>query len=184
MAQLRINIRDGFYLSAVSAADKPALLEHLLTRDVYDTTLNIPHPYSNSDADWWIRKRIEHTRQQGKEVTFAIRDAGRLVGVVSADNFNIGLSHRAEIGYWLAKPYWGQGLMTASVKAFVNYAFAELEVIRLTAHVFEFNLASARVLEKNGFTLEGRLRKHLLKDGKLIDAQVYGLLKDEVPFGT
>jgi [ribosomal protein S5]-alanine N-acetyltransferase len=179
MEQLKINVRDRFYLSAVTVADKPALLEHLQTRDVYDTTLNIPYPYSSSDADWWIRKRVEHSHRQSKEVTFAIRDAGKLVGVVGADSFDVGMSHRAEIGYWLAKSYWSQGVMTAAVKAFVNYAFAELEVIRLIAHVFDFNQASARVLEKNGFVLEGKLRQHLVKDGQLIDVRFYGLLKDE-----
>ena len=70
--------------------------------------------------------------------------------------------------------------MTDVVRAYVDYAFRELKLKRLTAHTFAFNLASARVLEKNGFKLEGRLRKHLLKDGKLIDARFYGLLKEDL----
>ena len=182
MIKLRINLRDGFYLSSVARSDKAALLEHLKTRAVYDTTMNIPFPYSAADADWWLRTRIEHSRKQNKEVTFAIRDAGKLVGVVSADDFAIGTSHRAEIGYWLAEAYWGQGITTDAVRAFVKYAFEELQVLRLTAYVLEFNAASARVLEKNGFTLEGSLRKHFRKDGQLIDARLYGLLKgDSLP---
>ena len=181
MTEFRINVRDGVYLSSVQPGDKAALLEHLRTRDVYETTLNIPHPYSAGDADWWINKRIEHTATHSKEVTFAIREAGgKLIGVVSADNFEPGTAHQAEIGYWLAKPYWGQGIMTDVVGAFVRYAFAELQVVRLTAHVFDFNIGSARVLEKNGFKLEGILRQHCRKDGKLIDARFYGLLKDEL----
>jgi [ribosomal protein S5]-alanine N-acetyltransferase len=180
MSELRINVRDGFYLSAINGNDKPALLEHLHTRDVYETTINIPHPYTGPDADWWIRKRIEQARRQGKETTFALRTAGKLIGVLGADNIEIGMSHRAEIGYWLARAFWGHGLMSAAVQAYVRYAFAELEVVRLTAHVFESNLASARVLEKNGFTLEGRLRKHLMKEGRLIDARFYGLLKADL----
>jgi ribosomal-protein-alanine N-acetyltransferase len=70
--------------------------------------------------------------------------------------------------------------MTDAVKTYVHYAFAELELLRLTAHVFAFNLASARVLEKNGFKLEGHLRKHFCKDGNLIDANLYGLLKEDL----
>jgi RimJ/RimL family protein N-acetyltransferase len=181
MNQLKINVREGIYLSPVTLADKPALLEHLRTREIHDTTLTIPYPYSKADADWWIKKRIEQARKQGKELTFAMRDAGKLIGVVGADNLEAGTAaHRAEVGYWLAKPYWGQGLTTDAVRAFVSYAFTELQVLRLTAQVFEFNIASARVLEKNGFTLEGRLRKHLCKDGQLIDVRFYGLLKDEL----
>ncbi len=181
MTDLKLEVRDRIYLGGVSRADKPALLEHLQIKDIHDSTLNIPYPYSKADADWWLRKRIEHSRRQGKESTFAIRDAGKLIGVVGADNFELGTTHRAEIGYWLAKPYWGQSLMTDVVRTFVQYAFAELQVVRLTAHVFSFNVASARVLEKNGFTLEGCLRKHFCKDGQLIDARLYGLLKEELP---
>ncbi len=180
MAERQIPVRDGIYLSAVSTADKPALLEHLKVRAIYESTMNIPYPYSGADADWWITRRIEHTRRQGKEVAFAIRDQGKLIGVVSADNLEVGSTHRAEIGYWLAQDYWGQGLMTDAVRAFVRYAFAELEVLRLTAHVLAFNVASARVLEKNGFTAEGYLRKHFLKEGQLLDARFYGLLKEEL----
>jgi len=180
MAQLKLSVRDHISLSGVSLADKPALLKHLQTRAVYDTTMNIPYPYSGADADWWLKKRVEHTRRQGMEVAFAIRDEGKLIGVVSADSFEPGSTHYAEIGYWLAQSYWGQGVMTDAVRAFVRYAFAELGVLRLTAHVLAFNIASARVLEKNGFTSEGYLRKHFLKDGQLIDARLYGLLKDEL----
>lgn len=180
MTQFKIAVRDGVHLSGLQLTDKPALMEHLNSKDVYNSTLNIPHPYSEADADWWIHKRIEHARRIGQEVSFAIRDAeGKLIGVVSADDLEPGTTHRAEIGYWIARAYWGQGIMTDVVRAFVGYAFAELQLVRLTAHVFEFNAASARVLEKNGFKLEGRLRKHISKDGQLLDGRVYGLLKEE-----
>ena len=180
MPERRIVIRGGFYLSGVSAADKPALLEHLRTRDVYETTLNIPYPYTGADADWWIGQRVEHTRRSGREVTFAVRTAeGRMVGAVGADGFEVGSSHRAEIGYWLAKPFWGRGLMTDAVGAYARYAFGELGLERLVAQVFFFNMGSARVLEKNGFRLEGRLRGHARKEGRLLDVLYFGLLKGE-----
>jgi len=182
MKDIRINLRDGIHLSSLRPTDKPALLEHLHSRDVYNTTLNIPHPYLEAHADSWIQKRAEHTKNCGKEVTFAIRDEdGKLIGIVSADNLAPGTTHRAEIGYWLAKPFWGRGIMTDVVRAYVEYAFRELQVVRLTAHVFEMNAGSARVLEKNGFKLEGRFRKHLRKDSELLDARFYGLLKEDLP---
>jgi RimJ/RimL family protein N-acetyltransferase len=182
MTNHQINVRDGIHLSGIRPGDKSALLEHFHTRDVYETTLNIPHPYTAADADSWINKRIEHANTHGQPVTFAIRNANdKLIGVISADNFNPGTTHRAQIGYWLAKPLWGQGIMTDVLRAFVTHAFAEFQVVRLIADVFAFNLGSARVLEKNGFKLEGVLRQHYRKDRKLIDARVYGLLKDELP---
>jgi ribosomal-protein-alanine N-acetyltransferase len=181
-ADLQLKVRDDLYLSSVEFADKPALLEHFRTKDVYNTTLNIPFPYLEEHADWWLQKRIEQTRRIGKAVCFAIRTAGdgKLIGCISADTLEPGATHKAEIGYWLAKPFWGRGIMTDAVRAYAHYAFHELNLTRLTACTFDFNLASARVLEKNGFKLEGRLRKHLLKDGKLIDARFYGLLKEDL----
>ena len=161
--------------------DKFALLEHFKAKEIYNSTLNIPYPYSEADADQWLNRRMENIQRQDKEVTFAIRkDDGEMIGVVGADSFEIGASHRAEIGYWLARPYWGQGIMTDAVRAYVQYAFDDLKLLRLTAHVFPFNVGSARVLEKNRFKLEGRLRKHFRKEEKLYDAYLFGLLKEDV----
>ena len=182
MMELRIKVRDGIYLSAIQPADKPALLEHLHSKEIHRNTLTIPHPYLETDADSWIQKRREHVEKVGKEVVFAVRDvAGKLIGVVGADTAEPGLTEKAEIGYWLAKPYWGQDIMTDAVRAYVEYAFGELKMLRLTAHVFVSNLASARVLEKNGFKLEGHLRKHFQKDGEWLDSLLYGLLKEDLP---
>ncbi len=173
-------MRPDVYLSPIRDADKSAMLEYLSTNDVQLTTLHIPYPYSEADADAWITKRKEHAQRAGKEVSFAIREAsGKMIGAVGADSFEPGTTHRAEIGYWLAKPYWGQGIMTDVVGAYIRYAFDELKLVKLVAHVFEFNAGSARVLEKNGFKFEGRLRKHYQKNGELFDARAYGLLKED-----
>ena len=192
MSENAIDIGHGLHLSSILETDKAALLEHLGAKEIYNTTLNIPYPYTEADADFWIYKRIEATRRQGVEVTFAIRKSdGQLIGGIGADGLDVAAiprgnqtfsapgAHRVEIGYWLAKPFWGQGIMTDAVRAFINYAFSELYLLRLTAHVFEKNIASSRVLEKNGFRLEGHLRRHFFKDGEFIDARIYGLLKEE-----
>lgn len=177
----RIAVRDGFVLSPIRETDKQALFEHLQAKEISETTLTIPYPYAEADAESWIQKRLDHTKRVGKHVSLVIRDFdSKLIGAVGADSLEPGTTHRGEIGYWLAKPYWGKGIMTDAVRAFVAYAFAELEVERLIAHVFDFNLSSARVLEKNGFKLEGYLRKHYRKAGKLFDARLYGLLKEEL----
>jgi [ribosomal protein S5]-alanine N-acetyltransferase len=181
MVESRLKFGDGFHLSSVRLNDKFALLKHFESKEIYLTTLNIPYPYSGADADQWLSRRIENTRRQGQEVTFAVRKGdGEMIGAIGADSFEVGASHRAEIGYWLARPYWGQGIMTDAVGVYVRYAFDDLKLLRLTAHVFDFNVGSARVLEKNGFKLEGRLRKHFRKEEKLYDAHFFGLLKEDV----
>lgn len=104
---------------------------------------------------------------------------GYLIGSVGVDDFKIGETHRAEIGYWLAKAYRGQGVITDALSCFIQYAFNELELIRLTAHTLDFNTASARILEKNRFKLEGCLRQHTKTRNGVFDTFAWGLLKGE-----
>ncbi len=173
-----------FVLSSVEPRDTDALVEHLQAQEIWRNTFHIPRPYTQADAETWIEERIRHRSEQPAETTFAIRNPeGRLVGVVGADEFVVGASHRARLGYWLAKPYWDRGIMTDAVRRFVDYAFAELEVVRLTAEVFAWNEASARVLQKAGFTQEGRLRRHREKDGTLVDVLYFGLLRTDLDDG-
>ena len=106
----------------------------------------------------------------------SIRDENDfLIGLLGFESLRHG--HRAEIGYWLARPYWGQGIMTNVVRAACTYSIEQWNLVRITANVFEFNTASARVLEKNGFHLEGTLRKVHLKDDRFIDAKLYALVR-------
>ncbi|HKO98966.1 MAG TPA: GNAT family protein [Pyrinomonadaceae bacterium] len=178
MASDKIQVRAGIYLSSIRYPDKPALLKYLQSPEIHENTLTIPFPYHESDAEWWLRQRLEHTLKVGTDVSFAIRDHNdEMIGSIGADSLEPGTTHRAELGYWLAKPYWGQGIMTNALSAYINYAFDELRVTKLVAHVFVRNPASARVLENNGFKLEGQLREHYLKNGQLLDACIYGLLK-------
>jgi RimJ/RimL family protein N-acetyltransferase len=110
-------------------------------------------------------------------VNWAIRDAAeRAVGGIGLEGVGRSPPHRAEIGYWLAKPFWGRGVMTAAVRAVCTHAFDELGLGKITAHVFSFNEASARVLVKAGFEQEGFLKRHYVKDGRPLDAKVFGRL--------
>mgnify|MGYP006298233397 CR=1 FL=1 len=178
---LELPLSNGFVLSPVERSDRDAIVEHLQDREIWRNTLYIPYPYTEEDADTWIEGRITHRLDQPTEVTFALRNPDeKLIGVVGADDLEVGTTHRANLGYWLAKPYWGRGLMTRAARRYTRYAFDHLEVVRLTAEVFSWNQASARVLEKVGFQREGRLRKHRAKDGDLVDVFYYGLLQSDV----
>ena len=103
-----------------------------------------------------------------------IRASEQLIGVCGFDGVTRG--HRAELGYWLAKRYWGQGIMTAVTDAACRHMIDQFELVRLVAYVFPQNVASARVLEKIGFRFEGLLPKHFQKEGRFIDARLYGLV--------
>jgi RimJ/RimL family protein N-acetyltransferase len=79
----------------------------------------------------------------------------------------------AEIGYWLAEPYWGQGIITEALSAVTKYAINQFDLKRVYAIPFEWNPASFRVLEKAGYRLEGRMRNSSIKDRKIIDQLLY-----------
>jgi RimJ/RimL family protein N-acetyltransferase len=84
----------------------------------------------------------------------------------------------AEIGYWVGEEFWGRGIATEALIAVTNHAFSNYDVCRLFAHVFDWNGASARVLEKAGYEFEGRLKKSVTKNGQTIDQLMYAAIRD------
>ena len=178
---MKISVTDQIHLSEIQPSDQAAVLEHLKEKEIYDRTLRIPHPYTKADFQTWMDIVEKTTEQQGRLVHWAIMNRDDfLIGGCGFDGFQVGKSHRAEIGYWLAKPYWGRGIMTAVVRRACEFAFAEFGLVKIVAHVFADHAASARVLEKCGFQQEGYLRKHYLKDGKCLNARAFALLRELV----
>ena len=86
---------------------------------------------------------------------------------------------RAEIGYALARKYWGQGLMTEAVRAMLDYGFNLLRLNRIEARCDVENIASWRVMEKAGMKFEGVLRQNIFLHGRPRDARMYGILREE-----
>lgn len=173
---MHLPINDHIHLTEFRSTDKAACVQHLGDREIYDRTIRIPYPYTEADFDNWLEITVKATEQHGEPIHFAIRTSDdSFIGGCGFDGLTKG--HCAEIGYWLAKPYWGQGIMTAVVRIACEDAIAKWKLLRITAHVFESNVASARVLEKNGFVCEGHLRKHYLKNGRFIDSKLYALVR-------
>ena len=173
---MKIIVTDRIHLSELRPSAQSSFLEHLKAKEIYDQTLRIPYPYTEADFQAWMHIVERTTQEQGRAVHWAIREEDYPIGGCGLDGLQLGKSHRAEIGYWLAKPYWGRGIMTTVVRTVCAYAVAELGLVKIVAYVFAQNHASARVLEKCGFEQEGYLKKHFLKDGKLLDAKLYALL--------
>lgn len=145
---------------------------------IADTTLHIPHPYPDGQAERWISAHAPRFRD-GRGAIFAITlpVVGQVIG-------SIGLVivpdyQRAGLGYWLGEPYWGKGYMTEAASEVLRYGFAELGLNRICADHFARNPASGRVMEKIGMQYEGTLRQHVMKWGKFEDLKMYGILKNE-----
>ena len=84
---------------------------------------------------------------------------------------------QADIGYWLGFPYWNNGYMTDALRLICNLCFKHLGIVRIYAPIFKGNSRSRRVLEKNGFSIDGTLRSHLLKKGEWRDVWFMSLLR-------
>ena len=166
-------------LRVYAPSDIPALMPLIGAREVAATTLRIPHPYTESDARDFIA-RTQEGLLSGSALLLAIvlRERDTLCGGVG---LRIEADHRrAELGYWIGVPYWGNGYATEAAKAVLKYGFGTLELHRIFASHFADNPASARVLQKIGMRHEGRLRAHVLKWGEFLDLEMYGMLASDV----
>ncbi|MCH9626373.1 MAG: hypothetical protein S4CHLAM123_15700 [Chlamydiales bacterium] len=104
----------------------------------------------------------------------------KVIGSITLDKGKGTHSCKAELGYVLAKKYWGNGYATQAIQLALTAGFKELEVERLEAYVDPTNIGSQRVLEKNGFMREGLLRNHIIQKGIVKDRYIYSILKVEV----
>jgi RimJ/RimL family protein N-acetyltransferase len=133
-----------------------------------------PHPYTRADAERFLEMAMGKVPRSFLAIEVEGRVAGGIGYSLSQDVERVG----AEVGYWLGRRYWGRGLGTAALKALTDLAFrAHPELRRLFAVPFASNPASARVLEKAGYTREGTLRESAIKDGRVLDQWMYAILR-------
>ena len=136
----------------------------------------LPDPYTEDSAAWWINMALE---KEGKEGVFrAILADGTVVGNISVERKQDVYRQDAEIGYFLLTERWSKGIMTEAVRKICQEAFEQLDIIRITGLVYAPNIASRRVLEKNGFEVEGVLKNGVLKNGAVYDLCIYGKQKE------
>ncbi len=136
------------------AADAPAFVALAGDADVSRNT-TLPHPYALSDAEGFIRDaRARNAAGDGLFLTLAPKRAPNdAIGVISAE----GAAARGatQLGFWLGKPHWGQGLMSEAALAFVDLIFKISSLERIDSSAAPENLGSLRVQEKLGFIRTG-----------------------------
>jgi RimJ/RimL family protein N-acetyltransferase len=157
----------GDELSLARHADNPRVAEML--RDGF------PQPYSLADA----REFLSMVARNKRDVILAIEVEGEACGGIGLFPQKDVYRFNAEIGYWLSESCWGRGIMSRAVGLMVDHAFGKMKFLRLYAAIYEHNLASMRVLEKNGFQKEAIHRKAVTKGGRRLDEHLYALLKEE-----
>ena len=133
----------------------------------------LPYPYDEADADWWLGMVAENDGKEG--VWRAIVVDGQIVGSISVERMADEERNVGAIGYMILTPWWSKGLGTEAVRQMCGIAFRELALECIIGEVFPENLASARVLEKNGFRLEETKGGAGVKGGTAVDVRVYRL---------
>lgn len=132
-----------------------------------------PHPYTTEKAKNWI----ETIAAVSSSLLWAVEIDGKARGGVGII-FNTDVERLcADIGYWLSEDYWNKGIISEALKAIVKHTFDTTDIVRIQAKVFSSNPASAKVLEKSGFTYEGTLKKSIIKNNELLDLLVYATFK-------
>ncbi len=140
-------------------------------------------PLTEEDVRWlWMKyndRRV--SRPSVNSGLFSMEDEKKFVEESYNKQAPTLLVVNKEIGYWIAPEHWGKGYATEALSFFIDFLFREYSINKVSAHVLATNKASQRVLEKNGFKLEGMLRKHTWdrERGRFEDLLVYRLLREE-----
>jgi [ribosomal protein S5]-alanine N-acetyltransferase len=136
-------------------------------RDVF------PHPYTRADGEAFIA----FATKDDPILIFAIEVNGEAIGGIGIHPLDDIHRKNAELGYWLAEPFWKNGIITNAIKEMVTHAFKTFDIDRIFAIPFATNIGSQKVLEKAGFVLEARFEKTLYKNGEYLDELIYAIRK-------
>ena len=157
--------------------DKSALAVNLNNPKVLNNLRDgLPYPYTEQDAEKFIQAML--SSDKNNTFAFAITLNEKVIGSIGVfrqDNIHF---RTAEMGYYIAEPYWGNGYMTSAIKQVCQYVFENTDIIRIYAEPFSHNIASCKVLEKAGFQYEGTLKSNAVKCGSVVDMKMYALIKE------
>ena len=164
-------------LNGLKAADIPQIVTYAGDERIAATTLNIPHPYQEEDAIYWISKTQEGFKKQS-QYTFAVRLQNTRaliggIGLIMETRFN-----RAVLGYWLGVPFWNQGYTTEAASAIAHFGFETLGLNKIYATHLKSNPASGKIMQKIGMIQEGTFKQHIKKGDTYFDLLQYGLTQD------
>ena len=138
----------------------------------------IPNPYHLEDAKEYIALANQSEGQTG--IYRAILNDGKIVGNISVVKKKDIRKKDSELGYYLGKEFCSRGIMTEAVRQILSLSFNRLDIIRISAYTFAENIASQRVLEKNGFIKEGIARNSFFKNNQIHDEFLFSILKEGV----
>lgn len=167
-------IKKSFELRNWSKTDVASLAKYLNNKKIWDNCRDaLPFPYTEKDAEQFI----DFALNQKEQGSYCIEINGEAVGNIGFTRGSDVDRYNAELGYWLAEPYWNQGIMSQAIIVAVEDYFLHTDIIRIFAHVYANNPASMKVLENVGFNKCGIGSKACFKNGQFVDCHCYEILK-------
>lgn len=165
-------------LREMTPDDVTALLRHFGNPEVV-RFLNMKPIRTDEQAEEWLKWMGGFfAARDGLRWGIILHETGELIGSAGLHNWDREARY-AELGYDIARPYWGHGYATEVSRALIQFGWEHMNLHRIEADVVEGNSASMRVLEKLGFRREGVWRQRMFKNGCYHDVCIYGLLRDE-----
>ncbi|MDO8999125.1 MAG: GNAT family protein [Bacteroidota bacterium] len=165
----------NFSLRPWHTNDLESLVTHANNKEIAKfMTDKFPHPYTKDKGEAFIEFATKETPNN----ILAIEINGKACGGIGIHPQQDIHCKNAELGYWLAEPFWGKGIVTKAIIEMVDYGFINFDINRIFARPFGSNLASQKVLEKSGFILEARFEKTLFKNGEYLDELVYAIRRE------
>lgn len=153
--------------------DLDSLVEHANDERISRYMGPLPYPYTRADGESFLHAQASLDEQS---CVWAIEVAERAVGTIGVIPGARIRRRSGELGYWVGHAYWGRGIVSEAIAAVVPVASQRLSLLRMAATVFSPNVASMRVLEKNGFVREGVLRNAIVKGDNVWDELIYALV--------
>lgn len=178
MKNYPILVTKRLILSRPKAADIPNIIQYAGHEKVAATTQNMPHPYAEEHAIFWLNMANDGFQNQSKYI-FGIRlkATEELIGGIGlhlTSEFN-----RAELGYWIGVPFWNKGYATEAAGAILKFGFNQLKLNKIHAVYMKENPSSGRVMIKNGMIKEGELKEHYRKGDEYRTVIQYRLTQRE-----
>ena len=171
----RLKVSIAFKLRPWSEDDLVTIVKYANNEKIANNlTDGFPPPYYEKDARFFL-----DLIQKSKDLILCIEVNGEFAGSVGIHLKKDIHRKNAEIGYWLAEPYWGQGIISRVIPEMVSKAFDQFDIERIYAPVFGRNKASQRVLEKCGFAVEGEFKNTVFKNGQFEDEVVLAIRREQ-----
>jgi len=165
-------------LSQLEVNDIPRIVKYADNPNIANNVRYLPQPYREKDAIVWLNNaRQGFDKQTAYIFKLGLKETNEFIG-------GMGLNlkkqhHKAELGYWIGEPFWNKGYATEAIAAILKFGFETLELNKIYAMHYDFNLASGKVMINNKMIKEAELVDDEFKHGKFVTQTQYHLTKRE-----